>query len=218
MELVECQDVGVSFNFFSSFSNDNSSDVCNPQFFQGRRHLPFCCQRKLPNPDKSFGSVDFYMWVGSAFCCMKGFHFSASLRLSTLISKFPSRVFFTFFGVDLIFITFSLRKGENMAWQTYSKIQWQWIWESQMPHSQWLFLICFVYFFLFEDAIDAVYFSLTRSPTTHHEVQLVMGYTKEETDSPWLRREYQFHFLSTGQIPILSTQLTLSYRFLAPKR
>ena len=55
----------------------------------------------------------------------------------------------------------------------------------------------------------------------------------EENQSPWLRRRYttsilalgvcfrpvgNFRFFSTGQIPIFSTQLTLSHYILAPKR
>ena len=47
--------------------------------------------------------------------------FSACLRLSTSISKLPFLVFFTVFELALVAITFSMRKGKNLAWQTSSK-------------------------------------------------------------------------------------------------
>ena len=88
-------------------------------------------------------------------------------------------------------------------------------------------------FFSFEDAIGAVYFSLALGYTTHHEVQFVMGmyqwvnsfaFVGMEIHNQYTRAESrfssccQFQVFSTGQIPILSTQLTLSHCFLAPKR
>ena len=90
-----------------------------------------------------------------------------------------------------------------------------------------------LFFFLFEDAIYAVYFSLARHSTTHHIVQLVLGMNQGENPFALvetgmhdkftlvegrLPNHCQFQVLSTGQIPILSTQLTLSYRVLAPNR
>ena len=47
--------------------------------------------------------------------------FSACLWLSTLTSKFPFLIFFTFFGVACAEIIFSLRNGENLARQTSSR-------------------------------------------------------------------------------------------------
>ena len=47
--------------------------------------------------------------------------FSAYLRLSTSTSKLPFLVFLTVFGVALVEITFSIRKGENLARQTSLK-------------------------------------------------------------------------------------------------
>ena len=87
--------------------------------------------------------------------------------------------------------------------------------------------------FLFEDAIYAAHFSLALYSTTHHGVQLMLGmnqggnpfalveteihnqYTQVEGRLP---SHCQFQVLSTGQIPILSTQLTLSHRLLALNR
>ena len=74
MGLVEYQDVGVGFDFFSFFSNCNSY-VCDSQFSQGCQHQLFCCQCQLLTPDNSFGSVEFFMQVGFAFGCMEDFHF-----------------------------------------------------------------------------------------------------------------------------------------------
>ena len=87
--------------------------------------------------------------------------------------------------------------------------------------------------FSFEDAIYAVYFLLAPRSTTHHRVQLVLGmnlggnpFALVETGirDHYIRVEGRFpsrclfQVLSTGQIPILSTQLTLSYSLLAPNR
>ena len=41
--------------------------------------------------------------------------FSTCLRLSTLTSKFLLLIFLMFLGVSLVEITFSIRKGENLA-------------------------------------------------------------------------------------------------------
>ena len=47
--------------------------------------------------------------------------FSACLRLSTSTSKLPFLVFLTVFRLDLVDITFSMGKGENLSRQTSSK-------------------------------------------------------------------------------------------------
>ena len=66
--------------------------------------------------------------------------------------------------------------------------------------------------------------------TTHHRVQLVLGMNQEGNSFDLgIRDQYtgtagrfpslcQFQVLSTGKIPILKTQLTLSHHLLAPKR
>ena len=47
--------------------------------------------------------------------------FSACIRLFTSTSKLPFLVFLTVFGLALVDITFSMRKGENLAKHTSSK-------------------------------------------------------------------------------------------------
>ena len=124
MGLIKCHDVSVGLDSFFAFYDGDSSYICNSLFPQGWCYLLFCSQCQLPTPDNSFRSVEFLMQVGSAFHCMKGFIFnmlSACLQLSTLTSKFPFLVFLTVFRVALVEITFSVRKGENLACQTSSK-------------------------------------------------------------------------------------------------
>ena len=100
-----------------------------------------------------------------------------------------------------------------------------WFWEFSF-----IFLI---FLFFFEDAIYAKYFSFALRFTTHHGFQLVLEmyqggnpfalvetgihdhYTRAECRL-WSR--CQFLVLGTGKIPILPTQLTLSYRLLAPNK
>ena len=47
--------------------------------------------------------------------------FSACLRLSTSTSKLPFLVFLTVFGLALVDITFSIRKGKSLDRHTSSK-------------------------------------------------------------------------------------------------
>ena len=152
--------------------------------------------------------------------------FSACLWLSTSTSKLLFLVFLTVFGLALLEITFSLRKGENLVRPTSSKDSITMnLGKSPASFSE---SDRFRLVFLFEDVIYAVYFSLALRSTTHHEVQLVLRMNQRvnpfvlvETGirDQYIRVEsrfpsrYQFQVLSTGQIPILSKQLTLSYRF-----
>ena len=75
MRLIKCQDVSVGLDSFFAFSDGDSFYVCNSRFSQGWCYLLFCSQCQLPTLDNSLGSVEFLMWVGSAFRCMKGFYF-----------------------------------------------------------------------------------------------------------------------------------------------
>ena len=74
---------------------------------------------------------------------------------------------------------------------------------------------------------------MARRSTTHHEVQLVLGMNQKGTQfalvETGIHDQYtrvegrfpsccQFQVLSTGQIPILSTQMTRSHRLLAHNR
>ena len=61
--------------FIFALSDRDSSYICNSLFSQDWYYLLFCSQCQLPTPDNSLGSVEFLMWVGSAFHRMKGFYF-----------------------------------------------------------------------------------------------------------------------------------------------
>ena len=133
--------------------------------------------------------------------------FSACFRLSTSTSKLPFLVFLIVFGLALIEIIFSMRKGENLARQNSSK-------DSivvNLGKSAASFSESdsdrFRLVFLFEHAIYAVYFSLVLRSTTHYGVQLVLGMNR-----------CQFQILSTSQILLLSTRLALRHRLLSPNR
>ena len=159
--------------------------------------------------------------------------FSACLRLSPSTSKLPFLVFLTVFGQALVEITFSMRKAENLARQTSSKDSITMNLGKSVASFSESDSDRFRLDFLFEGAIYAVYFSLALRSTTHHGVQLVLGmnqggnpfalvetrihdqYTRVEGRLPSC---CQFQVFSTGQIPILLTQLTLSHRLLAPNR
>ena len=144
---------------------------------------------------------------------------SSSFQLSTSTSKLPFLVSLTVFGIVLVEITFSKRKGDNLARQTSSKdpitmnLGKPAAAFSKSDSDRFLF-------FLFEDAIYAVYFSLALRSTTHYWVQFVLG--MNQGGNPFalfetgVRDQYtrvegrflsrcQFQVLSTSQIPIFST-------------
>ena len=97
--------------------------------------------------------------------------FSACLQLSTSTSKLPFLVFLTVFGLALVHITFSMRKGENLAKQASSR--------DSITMNQGKSTVSFSESdsgrfrldFLSEDAIYAVYFSLALRSITHHPPQ-----------------------------------------------
>ena len=116
---------------------------------------------------------------------------SACLRLSTSTSKLSFLVILTDFLVVLVEITFSVRKGENLAWPTSSKDSLTMnLGKSAASFSEsdsdWFCLV----FFLIEDAIVAVYFCWPCAPPPTMESNLCWKWTKGETHSPWLRRGY----------------------------
>ena len=96
--------------------------------------------------------------------------FSAYLRLSTSTSKLPFLVFLTVFGLALVDITFSMRKGENLARQTSTKDSITMNLEKSAASFSESDSERFRLDFLFEDAIYTAYFSLTLRSTTHHGV------------------------------------------------
>ena len=106
---------------------------------------------------------------------MKGFHFYyVFCWLSTATSKLAFFVFFTVFGLALVEITFSVRKGENLAWQTSKDSITMNLGKSAASFSE-SDSDRFRLVFLFEDAIYAVSFLLALLSTTHLGVQLVLG-------------------------------------------
>ena len=113
-----------------------------------------------------------------------------------------------------------MRKGDNLARHTSSKYSMIMNLGKSAASSSESDSDRFRLDFLFEDAIYAVYFSLTLRSTTHHGVQLVWG--KNQEDNPFalmktgvcdqytriesrLPSRCQFQVFSTGQFPILST-------------
>ena len=73
--LIKCQDVSVDLDSFFTFSNEDSSYICNSLFSQRRCFLLFCSQCQPLTPDNTLGSVEVLMRVGPAFRRMKGFYF-----------------------------------------------------------------------------------------------------------------------------------------------
>ena len=66
MELIKCQDVAIGLDLFFAFSNGDSFDVC---------HLLCYSQGQLPTTDNSFGCVQSFMWICSAFGSVENFPF-----------------------------------------------------------------------------------------------------------------------------------------------
>ena len=66
MDLIKCQDVAVGLDLFFAFSNGDSSDVC---------HLHCYSQGQLSTSDNSFGCVQSFVWICSAFGRVENFHF-----------------------------------------------------------------------------------------------------------------------------------------------
>ena len=140
-------------------------------------------------------------------------------RLSTSTTKLPFLVFLTVFGLALVDITFSIRKGENLARQTSSKdsiIMNPGKSDASFSESD---SERFRLVFLFENAIYAAYFLLALRPPPTTESNSCWESTKGVTHSPWLRREIRDQYtwveigngseaypqvISTGQIPILN--------------
>ena len=176
--LIKCQEVSVCLDSFFAFSNGDSSYVCNSLFSPGWRCILFCSRWQLPTTDNCLGIVESLTRVGSAFRRMIGFYFfmfSACLRLSTSRSKLSFLVFLTVFAVALVEITFSMRKGKNLARQTSSKYSMTMnLGKSAASFSKSDSDRFRLDVFYLKDAIYAVYFSLALHFTTHHGVQLVL--------------------------------------------
>ena len=66
MQLIKCQDVAVGLDLFFTFSNGDTSDIC---------HLLCYSQGQLHTSDNSFGCVQSFVWICSAFGSVENFHF-----------------------------------------------------------------------------------------------------------------------------------------------
>ena len=95
------------------------------------------------------------------------------LAIST--SKFPFHVFVTFLEVALVAITFSIKKDENLARQTYSKDSMTINLGKSATSFSKFDLDKFLFVFLLEDAISDVYFLLALCSTINYGIQLVLG-------------------------------------------
>ena len=82
---------------------------------------------------------------------------------------------FFFFSVALVAITFSIKKGENLTRQTFSKDSMTMnLGKSDASFSEYD-SDKFVLVFLLEDTISDIYSLLVQCSTTHHGIQLVLG-------------------------------------------
>ena len=159
--------------------------------------------------------------------------FSACLWLSTSTSKLPFLVFLTVFGLALVDITFSMRKGENLARHTSSKDSITMNLEKSAASFSESDSERFRLDFLFEDAIYTVYFSLALRSTTHHGIQLVLGMNQGGYSFALVETggyatsilDLRVGFLAVANFKfsalikfLFSTQLTLSHRLPATNR
>ena len=158
--------------------------------------------------------------------------FSAYLQQSTLTRKLPFLVFLTVFRVALVDITFSMRKGENLARHTSSRdSKTMNLGKSAASFSEsdserfhldfWVKMPYMLYIF---------HWPCAPPPTT--ESNLCWEWTKGVTHSPWLRWGYatsilelrvgfraiaNFKFSALVKF-LFSIQLTLSHCLLATNR
>ena len=134
------------------------------------------------------------------------------------LDKLPFLVFLTVYGLALVDITFSIRKGENLARHTSSKdsitmnLGKSAASFSESDSERFRFVFCLKTPYM----LYIFHWPCAPPPTT--ESNLCWEWTKGVTHSPWLRRgirdQYTLvegrlpsrcQFLSTGQIPILNT-------------
>ena len=190
----------------------------------------FCRKCQPPPSDNSFGSVELLFFYASRLCISSYGMFSFSRpfaypRLSTSTRRFPFLVFLTCFGLVLIFITFPLRKGDNLARLTSTKNSWTISQERSAAslseyNSEWFRFVLF----LFEEVMSVVYSSLTMCSTTHYGIQLELGMYRGHMRWGYTTSilELEFGFRAVANIKfsarLLSTRLTFNHCLLAPKR
>ena len=111
MGLIKNQDFSVSLDLFSAIFNGDSSDVCHSLFSQSCCLLLWCSQGQLPTSDNSLGRVQSFVEICFTFGSVEYFYFHLEKQVSISCCLYV-------FGVTLIAITFSIRKGENLVKQT----------------------------------------------------------------------------------------------------
>ena len=137
--------------------------------------------------------------------------FSACLWLSTSTRKLPFLVFLTVFRVTFVEITFSMKKGENLASQTSSKESIIMNLGKSAPCSQSLILTSFVIFFYLKMPYILYSFCWPCNPPPTIESNLCWEWTRGETHSPWLRQGYTTSILELR----VGFQAVANFRFSA---
>ena len=88
MRLIKCQNLGVGLDLLLAVSNGDSSEVCHSLFSRRCCHCLCSSQHQLPTSDNSFGSVQSFMGICSAFSQVETFHLDVfSLTLAVYIDK-----------------------------------------------------------------------------------------------------------------------------------
>ena len=127
--LINCQDVGVGLDLFFTFSNGDSSDVCNSLFSRGYWHHLCFNQRQLLitlldlfslSSGYALHLVVWKLYFYYVFCLPTAVHFNNQVYISCFFF-FCFVLFFTFIGVALVGNSFSLKELENLTRQTFSK-------------------------------------------------------------------------------------------------
>ena len=222
--LIKCQDVSVGLDSFYAFSSGDSSYICNSLFSQSWCNLLLCSQCQfllLITP------LDYGVSHASRLCILSyerflSLMFSVCLWVYPSASKLPFLVFLTVFGLAIVEITFSMRKGENLIRQTSSKDSITMNLGKSTASFSESDSVRFLLDFLFEDVIYAEYFSLALLSTIYHEVQLVLGMNQRGNPFALVETVICNHYIRVeGRFPSRcqsQVQLTFSHRLLAPNR
>ena len=127
----------------------------------------------------SYGTSSFLIYFQHASSCLP------------LRKNFPFLVFLTFRLVALLKITFSIKNGDNLAWQVLNKVKkillyvqnkiiFQRFNTMNLGNSAAPFSESLRYRFVFEEAISSVCSSLVLCSTIHHGVQSELEIYQEE--------------------------------------
>ena len=127
MGLIKSQDVGVDLYLPTTLSDWDSFDICHALFSPVCCHFFCCSQCQLPTSDNSFRRVQSLLGICLTFVSVEAFyledvfglppvvHFSKQVSVSSFL--------YVFWGVALDATNFYIKKGENLARQTFSKDQ-----------------------------------------------------------------------------------------------